>query len=38
MQFSLAVVDCGREMLVIETDADTIVSGGLVRNEVERRD
>jgi hypothetical protein len=31
MHFDLVVVDCGKEMLVIETDADTIVSGTLQR-------
>lgn len=31
MQFSLVVVDGGNEMLAIETDADTVVSGTLVR-------
>jgi hypothetical protein len=29
MHFSLVVVDCGKEMLAIETDADTVVSGTL---------
>jgi hypothetical protein len=27
MHFSLVVVDCGKQMLLIETDADTVVSG-----------
>jgi hypothetical protein len=31
MNFSFVVVDCGREMLAIETDADTVVSGTLVK-------
>jgi len=31
MHFSLLVVDCGKEMLAIETDADTVVSGTLQR-------
>jgi hypothetical protein len=31
MHFNLVVVDCGKEMLVVETDADTIVSGTLQR-------
>ena len=31
MHFSLMVVDCGKEMLAIETDADTVVSGTLVK-------
>jgi hypothetical protein len=36
LHFSFVVVDCGREMLAVETDADTIVSGTLVkRNEDE---
>jgi hypothetical protein len=26
MHFSLVVADCGKEMLAIETDADTVVS------------
>jgi hypothetical protein len=30
MHFSLVVVDGGKEMLAIETDADTVVSGTLV--------
>jgi hypothetical protein len=30
MHFSFVVVDCGKEILAIETDADTIVSGTLV--------
>ena len=29
MHFSLVVVDCGKEMLAVETDADTVVSGTL---------
>jgi hypothetical protein len=35
MHFSLVVVDCGKEMLAIETDADTVVSGTLVRGSDE---
>ena len=31
MHFSLVVVDGGKEMLVIETDVDTVVSGTLVK-------
>jgi hypothetical protein len=31
MHFSLVVVDCGKEMLAVETDADTVVSGSLQR-------
>jgi len=31
MHFSLVVVDCGKQMLAVETDADTVVSGGLQR-------
>jgi hypothetical protein len=31
MHFSLVVVDCGKEMLAIETDAGTVVSGTLVK-------
>ena len=31
MHFSFVVVDCGKEMLVIETDANTVVSGTLVK-------
>jgi hypothetical protein len=30
MHFSLVIVDGGKEMLAIETDADTVVSGTLV--------
>jgi hypothetical protein len=35
MHFSLVVADCGKEMLAIETDADTVVSGTLVRHNDE---
>jgi hypothetical protein len=35
MHFSLVVVDCGKEMLAIETDAGAVVSGTLVRNSDE---
>jgi hypothetical protein len=31
MHFRLVVVDGGKEMLAIETDADTVVSGTLQR-------
>ena len=31
MHFSFVVVDCGNEMLAVETDADTVVSGTLVK-------
>ena len=31
MHLSFVVVDCGKEMLAIETDADTVVSGTLVK-------
>jgi len=31
MHFSFVVVDCGKQMLAIQTDADTIVSGTLQR-------
>jgi len=31
MHFRLVVVDCGKELLAIETDADTVVSGTLVK-------
>ena len=31
MHFSFVVVDDGKEMLAIETDADTVVSGTLQR-------
>ena len=33
LNFSFVVVDCGKEMLAIETDADTVVSGTLVRDD-----
>ena len=33
MHFSFVVVDCGKEMLAVETDADTIVSGTLVKRD-----
>lgn len=35
MHFSLVVTDSGKEMLAIETDADTVVSGTLVRRSDE---
>jgi hypothetical protein len=31
MHFSFVVVDCGKEILAVETDEDTIVSGTLQR-------
>ena len=31
MHFSFVVVDCGKELLAVETDADTVVSGALQR-------
>ena len=31
MHFSFVVVDCGKEMLAVETDADTVVSGTLAK-------
>jgi hypothetical protein len=31
MHFSFVVVDCGKELLALETDADTVVSGTLVK-------
>jgi hypothetical protein len=33
MNFSFVVVDCGREMLLVETDANTIVSGTLLKSD-----
>ena len=33
MHFSLVIVDGGKEMLAIETDADTVVSGTLQRGD-----
>jgi hypothetical protein len=33
MHFHFVVVDCGKEMLVVETDADTVVSGTLVKGD-----
>ena len=35
MHFSLVVVDCGKEMLAIETDTNTVVSGTLVKGRDE---
>ena len=32
MNFSFVIVDCGKEMLAIETDANTVVSGTLVKD------
>ena len=31
MNFSFVIVDCGKEMLAVETDADTVVNGTLVK-------
>jgi len=31
LNFSFVVVDCGKQMLAVETDADTVVSGALQR-------
>ena len=31
MHFSFVVVDCGKELLAVETDPDTVVSGTLVK-------
>jgi hypothetical protein len=33
MHFSFVVVDCGKEMLAVETDADTVVSGTLAKRD-----
>jgi hypothetical protein len=33
LNFSFVVVDCGKEMLAIEADADAVVSGTLVRDD-----
>ena len=32
LNFSFVVVDCGKEMLAMETDADTVVSGSFVKD------
>jgi hypothetical protein len=38
LHFSLVVVDCGKQILAIETDANTVVSGTLVKsNEITTR-
>jgi hypothetical protein len=34
MHFSLVVVDSGNEMLALEMDADTVVSGTLENNDL----
>jgi hypothetical protein len=34
MHFSLVVVDGGNEMLALETDANTVVSGTLENNDL----
>jgi hypothetical protein len=31
LNFSFVVVDCGKELMAVETDADTVVSGTLVK-------
>jgi hypothetical protein len=31
LNFSFVIVDCGKEMLAVETDADTVVNGTLVK-------
>lgn len=31
LNFSFVIVDCGKELLAIETDADTVVDGTLVK-------
>jgi hypothetical protein len=33
MHFSFVVVDCGKELMAVETDADTVVSGTLVKGD-----
>jgi hypothetical protein len=33
MHFSFVVVDCGKELLAVETDANTAVSGSLAKRE-----
>ena len=33
MHFDFVVVDCGKELLVLETDANTVVSGTLVETQ-----
>jgi hypothetical protein len=33
MHFSFVVVDCAKELLAVETDADTVVSGTLVKRD-----
>jgi hypothetical protein len=33
LNFSFVVVDHGKEMLAVETDADTVVSGTLLRDD-----
>jgi len=38
LNFSFVVVDCGKEILAIETDADTVVSGTLVRDDSGNRE
>jgi hypothetical protein len=32
MHFTFVVVDCGKELLAVETDADTVVSGTLLKS------
>ena len=31
LYFSFVIVDCGKELLAVETDADTVVNGTLVK-------
>jgi hypothetical protein len=38
MHFSFVVVDGGKEMLAVETDADTVVSGSLVKGNLSNED
>jgi len=33
MHFSFVVADCGKQLLAIETDADTVVSGTLAKRD-----
>jgi hypothetical protein len=37
LNFSFVVVDCGKEILAIETDADTVVSGTLVKGNKDEK-
>jgi hypothetical protein len=38
LNFSFVVVDCGKEMLAVETDLDTVVSGTLLRDDSGERE